>query len=58
MKRYNDRNQSGDDDLRKAMKWVAERQQEPGRKFASKEEADAYAEKVREMDCPPPEIKI
>jgi hypothetical protein len=62
LKRYNDRKVAGDEDLGKAMQFVADKAKEPGtfsedRKFASKEESDAYAEKVKEMDTPPPEIK-
>lgn len=56
LKRFNDRQAAGDEDLKKAMEFVAGKTKERG-VFASKEEAEAYARQVKEMDPGPPEIK-
>ena len=63
LKRYNDRKSASDEGMRDALSHIRETQKEPGffargRKFTSKEESDAYAQKLKEMDQPPPEIKV
>lgn len=60
LKRYNDIKQEEKDKIREAFSHIKpELVTEPGerRNFASKEEAEAYAQKLKEMDKPPPEIK-
>ncbi len=50
LKRYNDRKDTSDEEMRDVLVGVNEMRRK-------REEADAYAEKLKEMDQPPPEIK-
>ena len=56
LKRYNDHRDSAYEEMEASIRYLSDKTKKPGA-FSSKEEAEKYAQQIKEMDPGPPEIK-